>query len=80
MGLENLSLGFLKPNILETVLYNETALSDKVVRVEKTARDTPLFATGVRLAGLAGIAFILFLSAMRCEPIRFISKTSRFTR
>ena len=79
MGLENLSFRFLKPNILETVLYNENASSDKVVRAEKT-RDMPSFATGVRLAGLSGIAFVLFLSATRREPIRFISETSRFTR
>ena len=80
MGLENLSFRFLKPNILETVLYNETASSDKVAHAEKTTRDMPSFATGVRLAGLSGIAFVLFLSATRREPIRFISKTSRFTR
>ena len=79
MGLENLSFRFLKPNILETVLYNENASSDKVARAEKT-RDMPSFATGVRLAGLSGIAFVLFLSATRREPIRFISETSRFTR
>ncbi|KAF8162719.1 hypothetical protein B0H34DRAFT_794504 [Crassisporium funariophilum] len=53
--LENLSFPFLKPNILDvklgTVLYDETASADKVARMEKTARDTTSYETGVRLTG-----------------------------
>jgi len=55
MVLENLSFGFLKPNILDvklgTVLYDETASPDKVARMEKAARATTSFETGVRLTG-----------------------------
>ncbi|KAF9528253.1 hypothetical protein CPB83DRAFT_854709 [Crepidotus variabilis] len=53
--LENLSHTFLKPNILDiklgTVLYDETASAEKVARMEKAARDTTSFETGVRLTG-----------------------------
>ncbi|KAJ7585163.1 SAICAR synthase-like protein [Mycena floridula] len=53
--LENLSHTFLQPNILDiklgTVLYDEEAPEDKVTRMEKTARDTTSFETGVRLTG-----------------------------
>jgi len=79
MALETLSLGFLKPNILRPVLYNETASSDKVGCMEKAVRDMTSFETGVRLAGLPGKAFIPFISATRRKPMPFISKTSRFT-
>ena len=55
MVLENLSFGFLKPNILDvklgTVLYDDTAPPDKVARMEKAARSTTSFETGVRLTG-----------------------------
>ncbi|KIM49710.1 hypothetical protein M413DRAFT_438862 [Hebeloma cylindrosporum] len=55
MVLENLTFGFLKPNILDvklgTVLYDDNASPDKVARMEKTARDTTSFETGVRLTG-----------------------------
>ena len=79
MALENLSFGFLKPNFLETMLYSGTASSDKVTRMEKAARDTTSFEMGVQLAGLPGIAFILFLSGARRELIPFIPMTSRST-
>jgi hypothetical protein len=53
--LENLSFGFSKPNILDvklgTVLYDDTAPPDKVARMEKAARNTTSFETGVRLTG-----------------------------
>jgi len=55
MVLENLSFGFLKPNILDvklgTVLYDDTAPPDKVARMEQAARNTTSFETGVRLTG-----------------------------
>jgi 1D-myo-inositol-tetrakisphosphate 5-kinase/inositol-polyphosphate multikinase len=63
MALENLSFGFLKPNILGTTLYDETALPDKLACMENAARDTTSFEMGLRLTGLLGIDFILFLSA-----------------
>jgi 1D-myo-inositol-tetrakisphosphate 5-kinase/inositol-polyphosphate multikinase len=53
--LENLSFPFLKPNILDvklgTVLYDEGASEEKRARMEKAARDTTTFETGVRLTG-----------------------------
>ena len=53
--LENLLFSFLKPNILDiklgTVLYDETASPEKVARMQKTARETTSFETGVRLTG-----------------------------
>jgi 1D-myo-inositol-tetrakisphosphate 5-kinase/inositol-polyphosphate multikinase len=53
--LENLSFPFLKPNILDvklgTVLYDEGASEEKRTRMEKAARDTTSFETGVRLTG-----------------------------
>ena len=53
--LENLSHGFLKPNILDiklgTVLYDETANEEKVARMIETAKNTTSFETGVRLTG-----------------------------
>ena len=68
MVLENLSYGFLKPNILDiklgTVLYDDTAPPDKVARMEKTARNTTSFETGIRLTGFQA-RLILFLSATR---------------
>jgi 1D-myo-inositol-tetrakisphosphate 5-kinase/inositol-polyphosphate multikinase len=55
MVLENLSFGFLKPNILDikprTVLYDDTAPPDKMARMEKAMRNTTSFETGVRLTG-----------------------------
>ena len=55
MVLENLSFGFLKPNILDiklgTVLYDDTAPPDKVERMKRTARNTTSFETGIRLTG-----------------------------
>ncbi|KAK0455191.1 SAICAR synthase-like protein [Desarmillaria tabescens] len=53
--LENLSHPFTRPNILDiklgTVLYDEDALPEKVARMEKVARETTSFETGVRLTG-----------------------------
>ena len=53
--LENLSHAFAKPNILDiklgTVLYGDDASPEKRARMEKTARDTTSFETGVRLTG-----------------------------
>jgi hypothetical protein len=71
--LENLSFGFLKPNILDvklgTVLYDDTAPPDKVARMEKATRNTTSFETGVRLTGFQVSFFIsvLFLSSTRHE-------------
>ncbi|KAG6852903.1 hypothetical protein C0991_008272 [Blastosporella zonata] len=53
--LENISHSFLKPNILDiklgTVLYDETASSEKVERMINTAKNTTSFETGIRLTG-----------------------------
>lgn len=53
--LENLTQVFAKPNILDiklgTVLYDEDATPEKKARMEKTARDTTSFETGMRLTG-----------------------------
>ncbi|KAI8974233.1 SAICAR synthase-like protein [Trametes punicea] len=53
--LENLSHPFAKPNILDvklgTVLYDDEATAEKRARMEKTARDTTSFETGIRLTG-----------------------------
>ncbi|TFK62475.1 SAICAR synthase-like protein [Pluteus cervinus] len=53
--LENISHTFLKPNILDiklgTVLYAYDASEEKKARMEKTARETTSFETGVRLTG-----------------------------
>ncbi|PIL33058.1 hypothetical protein GSI_04507 [Ganoderma sinense ZZ0214-1] len=53
--LENLTHAFAKPNILDiklgTVLYSDDASPEKRARMEKTARDTTSFETGVRLTG-----------------------------
>lgn len=55
--LENLSHRFRKPNILDiklgTVLYDHTASEEKKARMEKAARDTTSFETGVRLTGFS---------------------------
>jgi 1D-myo-inositol-tetrakisphosphate 5-kinase/inositol-polyphosphate multikinase len=55
--LENLSHRFRKPNILDiklgTILYDETASEEKRLRMEKTAKDTTSFETGVRLTGFS---------------------------
>jgi len=62
--LENLSHSFLKPNILDiklgTVLYDETASPEKVARMEKTAKETTSFETGVRLTGFQ-VCHLLFV-------------------
>ncbi|KAL6308636.1 hypothetical protein BKA93DRAFT_725219 [Sparassis latifolia] len=51
----NLQYPFLRPNILDiklgTVLYDEDASPEKRARMEKTARETTSFETGVRLTG-----------------------------
>jgi 1D-myo-inositol-tetrakisphosphate 5-kinase/inositol-polyphosphate multikinase len=53
--LENLSHSFVKPNILDiklgTVLYDESASSEKRARMEKTARQTTSGETGIRITG-----------------------------
>ncbi|KAK0185980.1 SAICAR synthase-like protein [Armillaria mellea] len=53
--LENLSHPFMRPNILDiklgTVLYDEDASPEKVARMEKAARETTSFETGIRLTG-----------------------------
>lgn len=53
--LENASHSFTKPNILDvklgTVLYDESASPEKRERMEKTARETTSFETGLRLTG-----------------------------
>lgn len=53
--LENISRGFAKPNILDiklgTVLYDEDASDEKRARMEKVARETTSYETGVRLTG-----------------------------
>ena len=53
--LENISLSFSKPAILDvklgTVLAEETASEEKRARMEKTAKDTTSWETGVRLTG-----------------------------
>ena len=53
--LENLSYGFVKPNILDiklgTVLYDESASEEKRARMEKTARETTSLETGLRITG-----------------------------
>jgi len=55
MVLENLSFEFSKSNILDvklgTVLYDDSAPPDKVARMEKAARNTTSFETGIRLTG-----------------------------
>jgi len=53
--LENISLSFAKPAILDvklgTVLAEETASEEKRARMEKTAKNTTSWETGVRLTG-----------------------------
>ncbi|THH31858.1 hypothetical protein EUX98_g2303 [Antrodiella citrinella] len=53
--LENLTQSFSKPSILDlklgTVLYDEEATPEKKARMEKTARDTTSFETGIRITG-----------------------------
>jgi len=53
MILENLSNAFLKPNTLDvklgTVFYDKFMAPDKVLRMERTARETTSLRTGVRL-------------------------------
>lgn len=53
--LENLSNGFSKPNILDvklgTVLYDDDAPPEKRERMEKAAKATTSFETGIRLTG-----------------------------
>ncbi|KAH7105787.1 SAICAR synthase-like protein [Auriculariales sp. MPI-PUGE-AT-0066] len=53
--LENISVAFTKPAIIDiklgTVLAEETASEEKRVRMEKTARETTSWETGVRLTG-----------------------------
>lgn len=53
--LENISHTFLKPNILDIklgrVLYDRHASEEKRARMEKTARETTSWETGVRLTG-----------------------------
>ena len=52
--LENLSFPFLKPNILDiklgTVYYDEHAPPEKVARMQKAARDSTSFETGMRFS------------------------------
>ncbi|RDB19320.1 Inositol polyphosphate multikinase [Hypsizygus marmoreus] len=52
--MENLCHSFSKPNIIDiklgTVFYDEDTSPDKVLRMEKTARETTSLETGVRLA------------------------------
>ncbi|CAE6454457.1 unnamed protein product [Rhizoctonia solani] len=54
---ENLSHRFRKPNILDiklgTVLYDDSASEEKKLRMEKAAKDTTSFETGVRLTGFS---------------------------
>lgn len=72
--LENLSHRFVKPNILDiklgTVLYDDEATPEKRARMEKTARDTTSFETGVRLTGFQVCTrfslFALSYAASRC--------------
>lgn len=53
--LENLSHTFLKPNILDiklgTVLYDDSASTEKRERMLKVARETTSLETGIRLTG-----------------------------
>jgi 1D-myo-inositol-tetrakisphosphate 5-kinase/inositol-polyphosphate multikinase len=53
--LENLTHGFTRPNVLDvklgTVLYDEDASPEKRQRMEKAAKDTTSFETGIRLTG-----------------------------
>jgi 1D-myo-inositol-tetrakisphosphate 5-kinase/inositol-polyphosphate multikinase len=53
--LENLTHPFKKPNVIDvkigTVLWDEGASADKRERMEKAARDTTTFETGIRLTG-----------------------------
>ena len=59
--LENLADAFAKPCILDiklgTVLYDDEAAPEKKARMEKTARETTSFETGVRLTGFQVISF-----------------------
>ncbi|KAH8100309.1 SAICAR synthase-like protein [Cristinia sonorae] len=53
--LENLTMRFAKPNIMDiklgTILYDEDATPEKKARMEKTAKETTSFETGVRITG-----------------------------
>ncbi|KAH7911881.1 hypothetical protein BJ138DRAFT_1125650 [Hygrophoropsis aurantiaca] len=53
--LENLTHGFIKPNILDiklgTVLYDDAASPEKRARMERTAKETTSAETGIRLTG-----------------------------
>jgi 1D-myo-inositol-tetrakisphosphate 5-kinase/inositol-polyphosphate multikinase len=64
--LENLTHPFKKPNVIDvkigTVLWDEGASADKRERMEKAARDTTTFETGIRLTGFqVHIRFIIFV-------------------
>jgi len=67
--LENLSFPFLKPNIIDiklgTVLYEETAPPEKVARMQKAAKDTTSFETGVRLTGFQVGIFLFYFYPFR---------------
>ena len=67
--LENLSKGFVKPNILDvklgTVLYDDGASPEKRARMEKTARETTSLETGVRLTGFQ-VRRVFVLEAYTC--------------
>ena len=53
--IENLSHGFVHPNILDvklgTVLHEPSATEEKKARMEKQARETTTRETGIRLTG-----------------------------
>jgi hypothetical protein len=72
--LENLSFPFAKPNILDvklgTVLYDEDAPPEKVARMEKTARDTTSFETGIRLTGFQVRSF----SCLKISNTKYIRR------
>ena len=53
--LENLTQRFYKPNILDiklgSILHDHDATPEKKARMEKTARETTSFETGIRITG-----------------------------
>jgi 1D-myo-inositol-tetrakisphosphate 5-kinase/inositol-polyphosphate multikinase len=53
--LKNLSHVFIRPNVIDvklgTVLWDAHAIPEKRARMERAARETTSFATGIRLTG-----------------------------
>lgn len=62
--LENLTHGFVRPNVLDvklgTVLYDQDASPEKRQRMEKGARETTSLETGIRLTGFQVCVNLVF--------------------